>query len=78
MEITAIYLLAAVAVAMLVIRKLILLDNVTIIGFIVMVLLTAVIPNAVFWIVYRKKEEYRYFKDILKNRIISPIRRKLH
>lgn len=71
-------LLTAVVVAMLMIRKLILLDSVTIIGFIVMVLLTAVIPNAVFWIVYRKKEEYRYFKDILKNRIISPIRRKLH
>lgn len=71
-------LLTVVLVAMLMIRKLILLDSVTIIGFIVMVLLTAVIPNAVFWIVYRKKEEYRYFKDILKNRIISPIRRKLH
>lgn len=71
-------LLTAVVVAMLMIRKLILLDSVTIIGFIVMVLLTAVIPNAVFWIVYRKKEEYRYFEDILKNRIILPIRRKLH
>ena len=71
-------LLTAVVVAMLMIRKLILLDSVTIIGFIVMVLLTAVIPNVIFWIVYRKKEEYRYFEDILKNRIISPIRRKLH
>ena len=71
-------LLAAVAVAMLVIRKMILPAGITIIGFIVMVLLTAVIPNVIFWIVYRKKEEYRYFEDILKNRIISPIRRKLH
>ena len=71
-------LLAAVAVAMLVIRKMILPAGITIIGFIVMVLLTAVIPNVVFWIVYRKKEEYRYFEDILKNRIILPIRRKLH
>lgn len=34
--------------------------------------------NVVFWIVYHKREEYIYFKNILKNRILATIKRKLH
>ena len=53
-------------------------DGVSIFEFIAMVFLTAMIPNVVFWIVYHKREEYIYFKNILKNRILATIKRKLH
>ncbi len=73
-----IVLLAAVSVFLLSIRKIIMPDGVSIFEFIAMVFLTAIIPNFVFWIVYHKREEYIYFKNILKNRILATIKRKLH
>lgn len=73
-----IVLLAAVSVFLLSIRKIIMPDGASIFEFIAMVFLTAIIPNVVFWIVYHKREEYIYFKNILKNRILATIKRKLH
>ena len=43
-----------------------------------MMVITAVIPNAVFWLVYHHSDEYAYFQSIIKDRVLAPIRRKLH
>lgn len=40
-----------------------------------MMVITAVIPNAVFWLVYHHSDEYAYFQSIIKDRVLAPIRR---
>ena len=52
-------------------------SEVTVLRFIVMTVMTAVIPNVVLGLVYHRCEEYAYFKSIAKERIIAPIREKL-
>ena len=36
-------------------------------GFIIMVLLTAFIPNSILYAIYRKSDEFRYFKRMAKS-----------
>lgn len=71
-------LVASISILLLAVRKFIFSPGVTIFGFITMTAVTAIVPNAVFWIAYHKKNEYLYFEDILRNRIIAPLKKKLH
>lgn len=71
-----IILVAGISAFLLCLRRLILHHEITLLGFCSMVLLTAVIPNAVFWLVFRKKDEYLYLKDVLKNRLFAAIKGK--
>ena len=43
-----------------------------------MTMVTAIVPNAIFWLAYRRCEEYAYFCSIVKDRVIAPVRGKLH
>ena len=72
-----ILLVALISILLLTVRKFIFFSGVTIFGFIIMTAVTASVPNAVFWIAYHKKNEYLYFEDILKNRIIAPLKKRL-
>lgn len=72
-----IFLLMAVLLVMLALRRAVLPSEVTVLRFIVMTVMTAVIPNVVLGLVYHRCEEYAYFKSIAKERIIAPIREKL-
>ena len=72
-----IFLLMAVLLVMLVIRRVVLPSEVTVLRFILMMVITAVVPNVVFGLVYHRCDEYAYFKSIVKGRIIAPIREKL-
>lgn len=71
-------LVASLSILLLAVRKFVFLTGVSILGFVIMMVITAIVPNAMFWIAYHKKNEYLYFEDILKNRIIAPLKKKLH
>lgn len=72
-----IFLLMVVLFVMLALRRAVLPSEVTVLRFIVMTVMTVVIPNVVLGLVYHRCEEYAYFKSIAKERIIAPIREKL-
>ena len=72
-----IMLLMVVLLVMLAIRRAVFPSEVTVLRFIVMTVMTAVIPNVVLGLAYHRCEEYAYFKSIAKERIIAPIREKL-
>lgn len=71
-------LVASLSILLLAVREFVFLTGVSILGFVIMMVITAIVPNAMFWIAYHKKNEYLYFEDILKNRIIAPLKKKLH
>ena len=71
-------LLTAVLIAMLTIRYVVLSSATTVLRFAVMTMFTAIVPNAIFWLAYHRCEEYAYFRSIVKDRVIAPIRGKLH
>lgn len=71
-------LLTAVLIAMLTIRHVVLSSATTVLRFAVMTMVTAIVPNAIFWLAYRRCEEYAYFRSIVKDRVIAPVRGKLH
>lgn len=71
-------LLAAVLIAMLTIRHVVLSSATTVLRFAVMTMVTAIVPNAIFWLAYRRCEEYAYFRSIVKDHVIAPVRGKLH
>ena len=71
-------LLTAVLIAMLTIRHVVLSSATTVLRFAVMTMVTAIVPNAIFWLAYRRCEEYAYFRSIVKDRVITPVRWKLH
>lgn len=71
-------LLAAVLIAMLTIRHVVLSSATTVLRFAVMTMVTAIVPNAIFWLAYRRCEEYAYFRSIVKDRVIAPVRGKMH
>lgn len=73
-----IVLLAMVTIAMLVMRSFVLPTGPKILGFLLMVVITAILPNAVFWLAYHHSSEYVYFRSIVTDRILAPIRGKLH
>ena len=62
---------------MLAARRVVLPSETTILSFAAMTVITAVVPNAVFWLVYHRCDEYAYFKSVVKDRIIAPIRGRL-
>jgi len=49
--------------------KIYMLNNITIVNFIIMVFVTAIIPNLVFLIFFRKREEFLYLKNMLLQKI---------
>lgn len=71
-------LLTAVLIAMLTIRHVVLSSATTVLRFAVMTMVTAIVPNAIFWLAYRRCEEYAYFRSIVKDRVIAPVRGKVH
>ena len=71
-------LLTAVLIAMLTIRHVVLSSATTVLRFAVMTMVTAIVPNAIFWLAYHRCEEYTYFRSIVKDRVITPVRGKLH
>ena len=71
-------LLTAVLIAMLTIRHVVLSSATTVLRFAVMTMVTAIVPNAIFWLAYRRCEEYAYFCSIVKDRVIAPVQGKLH
>lgn len=71
-------LLTAVLIVMLTIRHVVLSSATTVLRFAAMTIVTAIVPNAIFWLAYRRCEEYAYFRSIVKDRVIAPIRGKLH
>lgn len=71
-------LLTAVLIAMLTIRHVVLSSATTVLRFAAMTMVTAIVPNAIFWLAYRRCEEYAYFRSIVKDRVIAPVRGKLH
>lgn len=71
-------LLTAVLIAMLTIRHVVLSSATTVLRFAVMTMVAAIVPNAIFWLAYRRCEEYAYFRSIVKDRVIAPVRGKMH
>lgn len=71
-------LLTTILIVMLAIRYAVLSSATTVLRFAVMTMFTAIVPNAVFWLAYHRCEEYAYFRSIVKDRVIAPIRGKLH
>lgn len=71
-------LLTTILIAMLTIRYVVLSSATTVLRFAVMTMFTAIVPNAIFWLAYHRCEEYAYFRSIVKDRVIAPIRGKLH
>lgn len=71
-------LLTTILIVMLTIRYVVLSSATTILRFAVMTMFTAIVPNAIFWLAYHRCEEYAYFRSIVKDRVIAPIRGKLH
>lgn len=73
-----VFMLATVLIAVLTIRSVVFSSGVTVMRFAVMTIITAIVPNAVFWLVYRHCDEYAYFRTIVRNAIISFTRKKSH
>lgn len=71
-------LLTTILIVMLAIRYVVLSSATTVLRFAVMTMFTAIVPNAIFWLAYHRCEEYAYFRSIVKDRVIAPIRGKLH
>lgn len=70
-------LLTTILIVMLTIRYVVLSSATTVLRFAVMTMFTAIVPNAIFWLAYHRCEEYAYFRSIVKDRVIAPIRGKL-
>lgn len=71
-------LLTTILIVMLTIRYVVLSSATTVLRFAVVTVFTAIVPNAIFWLAYHRCEEYAYFRSIVKDRVIAPIRGKLH
>lgn len=73
-----ILLIALTSILLLTVRKSVFLTEVSILGFVIMTVITAIVPNTVFWIAYHKREEYLYFENVLKNRIVASLKKQPH
>lgn len=71
------FLLIAVLLGMLAIRRAVLPLEASVLRFILMTVITAIVPNVVFWLAYHRCDEYAYFKAIATDRVIAPVREKL-
>ena len=47
--------------------------GVTVLSFIALAVVAAILPSLIFYLLYRKTDEFRYFADLVKTRIIKPI-----
>lgn len=68
--------LASLSLFLLFIREFVIPSNVTIGNFVVMMFIVTIVPNFTFWVIYHRKEEYIYFKNIFKLHIISRFHKK--
>lgn len=73
-----ILLLTTILIVLLAIRNAILSPEVTVLRFVLMTAITAIVPNVVFLLAYHNCDEYAYFKSVVKDRIIASIRGKLY
>ena len=64
-------LLACVVVVMQLISSAVFVGGVTIIKFIIMVIITAILPNVVFALAFNKIEEFKYFKTLFFKNILK-------
>lgn len=71
-----IILLVAVSALMTVISKLIFAGGITIVRFAIMTVLTAIIPNLIFLAVFFKTDEFRYFLNLVNEKVLSIIKKK--
>lgn len=71
-----IILLVAVSALMTVISKLIFAGGITIVRFAIMTVLTAIIPNLIFLAVFFKTDEFRYFVNLVNEKVLSIIKKK--
>ena len=69
--------IAAIAILIAFIKRLLLLDGVTILNFILLMVITVFITLAMFWIFSHRKDEYSYFKSIILERIVLPLKNKI-
>ena len=72
-----ILLLSVILVLLLWARRLVFSTEITVLNFIAMATIVTLFTNIVFWLFYHRCEEYSYFKTILRERVIMPIKRKL-
>lgn len=69
---SAVYLaVLALPAALLLLGRTWLLADVTVARFAVMGLLVLLLPNGFFWLVFRKRPEYRYLQDLVLNRLLK-------
>ena len=66
-------LLACVVVVMQLISSAVFVGGVTIIKFIIMVIITAILPNVIFALVFNKIEEFKYFKTLFFKNILKKV-----
>lgn len=64
-------LLACVVVVMQLISSAVFAGGVTIIKFIIMVIITAILPNMLFLIVFCRNDEFKYFKNLVVHRLLK-------
>lgn len=64
-------LLVCVVVVMQLISSVVFAGGVTIIKFIIMVVITAILPNLVFLIVFCRNDEFKYFKNLVVHRLLK-------
>lgn len=60
-------LMAVVIILLLFVKEFLLSGGVTIIRFILLAISTALIPNIIYVLIYRKKDEFKYFCSVLRN-----------
>ena len=64
-------LLVCVVVVMQLISSVVFVGGVTIIKFIIMVVITVILPNLVFLIVFCRNDEFKYFKNLVVHRVLK-------
>ena len=66
-----VFMLVSISIIMLVLSTLIFKNGVTIVRFIIMTILTGIIPNLILAIIFFKTKEFDYFYKLVRNRIIN-------
>lgn len=65
--------IVVITVATVWISNLIFLNGVTLWSFVLVTIITAVLPNILFLLCYRKDESFKYFLDIVRNRLLGKL-----
>ncbi len=69
--------IALIAVIIAVIKRKMVSSGVTLLNFIALMFVTVIITVGLFWIFSHKREEYIYLKNMMKERILRPLKEKL-